>query len=337
MTKANKKVVRSTSSLTYLITGGAGFIGSHLAELLLDHGQRVLAIDNLSTGRMSNIESLLSHPSFHFCRADIMSEVALDRLASQSEIIIHLAATVGVEKIINSPAETIENNVKGTEVVLHTALRYGARVLIASTSEVYGKGLKIPFHEDDDVLLGSTCKNRWSYAASKMVDEFLGLAFVHEHGLPVVILRFFNTVGPRQTGQYGMVIPRFVGQALRGEPISVYGDGKQSRCFCNVRDVVRAVEELALSREAVGQVVNIGGHEEISIGELAKKVKVVTKSSSTIRRIPYDEAYAPGFEDMQRRVPDTSRVEKLIGWRPRVSLGETLAQVRDSIKAEMKR
>jgi UDP-glucose 4-epimerase len=320
-----------------LITGGAGFIGSHLAELLLTHGQKVLAIDNLSTGRLSNIERLHSNASFHFSRADIMSEVVLDRLASQSDIIIHLAATVGVDKIISSPAETIENNVKGTEVVLKAALRYGARVLIASTSEVYGKGLKIPFHEDDDVLLGATCKNRWSYAASKMVDEFLGLAYVHEHGLPVVVLRFFNTVGPRQTGQYGMVIPRFVGQALRGEPISVYGDGEQSRCFCNVHDVVRAVKALALSREAVGQVVNIGSHEEISIGELAKKVKAVTRSTSSIRRIPYDEAYAPGFEDMQRRVPDTSRVEKLVGWKPRISLNETLIQVRDSIKAEMRR
>jgi UDP-glucose 4-epimerase len=325
----------SQGPLTYLITGGAGFIGSHLADLLLSHNQRVLAIDNLSTGRMSNIEHLMDNPAFHFCRSDIMSEVALDRLASQSDIIVHLAATVGVEKIINSPAETIENNVKGTEVVLKTAIRYGSRVLIASTSEVYGKGAKIPFQEDDDVLLGATCKNRWSYAASKMVDEFLGLAYEHEHGLPVVILRFFNTVGPRQTGQYGMVIPRFVGQALRGEPICVYGKGDQSRCFCNVRDVVRAVEGLSLSPKAIGQVVNIGNHEEISIDALAKKVKAVTKSSSAIRHIPYDEAYAPGFEDMQRRVPDTTRVEKLLGWKPRVSLDETLIQVRDSIRAEM--
>jgi UDP-glucose 4-epimerase len=314
-----------------LITGGAGFIGSHLAELLLDHGHRVLAIDNLSTGRIENIQHLLGRGEFHFCRADVMSETVLDRLASEADIVVHLAASVGVELIITHPVETIENNIKGTEAVLQAALRYGSRVLIASTSEVYGKGARIPFKEDDDVLLGPTCRNRWSYAASKMVDEFLGLAYRQEYGLEVVLMRFFNTVGPRQTGQYGMVIPRFVGQAVRGEPISVYGDGSQSRCFCDVSDVVRAVAGLAMLPEADGKVVNIGGQQEISIRQLAERVKTVTGSSSSIRRIPYDEAYAPGFEDMQQRKPDTTLVEQLLGWKPRIALDETLRRVRDEL------
>lgn len=261
-----------------------------------------------------------------------MSNVALDRLASEADIIVHLAASVGVELIISNPVDTIETNVKGTEVVLQAALRYGCGVLIASSSEVYGKGAKIPFREEDDVLLGPTSKSRWSYAVSKMVDEFLGLAYQREHGLAVTILRFFNTVGPRQTGQYGMVVPRFVGQALRGEPITVYGDGKQSRCFCDVRDVVRAVVGLAVHPGAIGKVINIGSREEITIGELAEKVKVITGSSSPIQFIPYAEAYAPGFEDMARRVPDTSRIEALLGWKPEISLDKTLGRVRDSFK-----
>ena len=335
--KQRKNHKSKSNGLTYLITGGAGFIGSHLAELLLSKGHRVLAVDNLSTGRMANIEHLLDDPKFHFSRADIMSEVVLDRLASESNIIIHFAATVGVEKIISNPSETIENNVKGTEAVLRAAVRYDCRTLIASTSEVYGKGVKVPFSEDDDLLLGPTSRNRWSYAASKMVDEFLGLAYNHEYKLPVVIVRFFNTVGPRQTGQYGMVIPRFVGQALRGEPISVYGDGTQSRCFCDVADVVRAVEGLATLPDAVGKVINIGSEEEITITDLAEKVKKITGSTSPVRHISYDEAYAPGFEDMQRRVPDISRVGALIGWKPRIRLDETLRRVRDQIKQDMKR
>jgi len=316
---------------TYLITGGAGFIGSHLSDLLLSKGQNVLAIDDLSTGSMANIAHLTNQSRFQFCRANVMNETVLDRLASESDIIIHLAASVGVEKIVNSPAETIQNNVKGTEVVLEAALRYQSRVLIASTSEVYGKGSRIPFNEEDDVLLGATSKCRWSYAASKMVDEFLGLAYQSEYGLDVVVVRFFNTVGPRQTGQYGMVIPRFVGRALRNEPILVYGDGKQSRCFCDVSDVVRAVEGLATHPDAVNKVINIGSQEEISIGELAEKVKVLCNSNSEIKYIPYDEAYAPGFEDMQRRVPDISRVQSLIGWKPEISLDGTLKRVKEEI------
>jgi UDP-glucose 4-epimerase len=319
--------------MTYLITGGAGFIGSHLSDLLLRKGHRVLAIDNLSTGRMSNITHLLPHPDFHFSRADIATEVVLDRLASEADVIIHLAASVGVERIISNPVETISNNVGGTEVVLQAALRYGCRILVASTSEVYGKGARIPFSEEDDVLLGPTSKNRWGYAASKMVDEFLGLAYHHEYGLPVVVTRFFNTVGPRQTGQYGMVIPRFVGQALRGETITVYGDGSQSRCFCDVRDVIVAVDALCASPEAPGLVVNIGSQAEISILQLAQKIKEITGSSSEIELIPYDQAYAPGFEDMQRRLPDTSRVKDLVGWEPTISLDETLECVRDELRA----
>jgi UDP-glucose 4-epimerase len=319
---------------TYLVTGGAGFIGSHLCELLLTQGHRVLAIDNLSTGRMANIAHLVGNPSFRFCRDTIMSGVVLDRLASQSDVIVHLAASVGVQRIISHPVETIENNVNGTEFVLRAALRYGCRVLIASTSEVYGKGARIPFAEDDDVYLGPTCRNRWSYAASKMVDEFLGLAYLHEHGLPVVLVRLFNTVGPRQTGRYGMVVPRFVSQALRGKAITVYGDGTQSRCFCDVADVVRALDGLIAHPDAVGKVVNVGSHAEITIRQLAEKVKLITGSASSIRLVPYDEAYAPGFEDMQRRVPNTARVEGLLGWQPQLDLDETLRRVQAYLRAE---
>lgn len=319
------------SHKTYLITGGAGFIGSHLSERLLKKGHRVLSIDNLSTGRMSNITHLFKYDNFQFCRACITSEVVLDRMASESDVIVHLAASVGVERIISHPVETISNNVGGTEVVLKAALRYGCRILVASTSEVYGKGAKIPFAEEDDVLLGPTCRNRWGYAASKMVDEFLGLAYQREYGLPVVVTRFFNTVGPRQTGQYGMVIPRFVGQALRGETITVYGDGTQSRCFCDVRDVIKAVDDLCNSPDSTGKVTNVGSHAEISILALAEKVKEITGSNSPIKLIPYDEAYAPGFEDMMRRLPDTSRIESLIGWKPKITLDETLTCVRDEL------
>ncbi len=330
--KENSPLEMAKEPMTYLITGGAGFIGSHLSDRLLRKGHRVLSIDNLSTGRMSNVAHLLKNDCYQFARADIESEVVLDRLASEADIIVHLAASVGVERIISNPVETITNNVGGTEVVLQAALRYGCRILVASTSEVYGKGARIPFAEDDDVLLGSTSKNRWGYAASKMVDEFLGLAYQHEYGLPVVVTRFFNTVGPRQTGQYGMVIPRFVGQALRGEPITVYGDGTQSRCFCDVRDVIEAVDGLTTHPDAPGLVINVGSQAEISILDLAEKIKSATNSKSDIRLVPYDEAYAPGFEDMQRRVPDTTRIESLIGWKPKIDLDQTLASVREQLE-----
>ncbi len=321
---------------TILITGGAGFIGSHLADALLAHGYRVLAIDNLSTGRMENIRHLLADPNFHFARASIIThEAVLDRLASQADIIVHLAAAVGVELVVEHPVHTIETNVMGTENVLQAGLRYGCRVLIASTSEVYGKGSRIPFSEEDDVLLGSTSRNRWAYAASKMVDEFLGLAYQQEYGLPVVPFRLFNTVGPRQSGRYGMVIPRFVGQALRGEPITVYGDGSQRRCFCDVSDSVRAIIGLVQHAEAPGQLYNIGGTEEVSIRELAERVKAMTESCSEIMYIPYAEAYGQGFEDMSRRVPDTSRIQALLGWHPELSLDQILVRVRDELQSSL--
>jgi nucleoside-diphosphate-sugar epimerase len=319
---------------TYLITGGAGFIGSFLAELLLARKHRVLAIDDLSTGRLSNVEHLLADPNFHFARASIRDEVVLDRLASQADIVVHLAAAVGVKLIVEDPVRTIETNVIGTEAVLKAALRYGCRVLLASTSEVYGKGSRIPFREHDDVLLGATVHSRWAYAASKMVDEFLGLAYFREYELPVVVLRLFNTVGPRQTGRYGMVIPRLVGQALRGEPLTVFGDGSQRRCFCDVHDAVRAMVDLSKHPDAGGKVFNVGGTEEISIKELAGRVLRVTASASPITLVPYDQAYAPGFEDMARRVPDISRVGGLTGWMPTITLDETLASVRDYFQSQ---
>ena len=319
--------IRRINTHTALITGGAGFIGSHLADALLAVGFRVLAIDDLSTGSLDNIAHLIENPDFHFARASIADTVVLDRLASQAGVIFHLAAAVGVKLIVEHPVHTIETNIMGTEAVLQTALRYGCRALLASTSEVYGKGSKIPFSEEDDVLLGATDKSRWSYAASKMVDEFLGLAYLREYGVEVVPFRLFNTVGPRQTGRYGMVVPRFMRQALIGEPITVYGDGTQTRCFCDVRDVVQALIELARHPRAPGRVFNIGSTDEVSIAELAGRVSAITRSNSPIVNIPYAEAYAPGFEDMQRRVPDTTRIYDLIGWQPHRSLNEILQSV----------
>jgi UDP-glucose 4-epimerase len=318
-------------SMTVLVTGGAGFIGSHLADALLKHGHRVVVIDDLSTGRIENIQHLLGRSDFQFARASVTDAIVLDRLMSQARVTVHLAAAVGVKLIVERPVHTIETNVMGTEAVLKSALRYGCRTLIASTSEVYGKGARIPFAEEDDVLLGSTSKNRWAYAASKMVDEFLGLAYVREYGLPVVPFRLFNTVGPRQSSHYGMVIPRFMQAAMEGRTIEVYGDGTQSRCFCDVADVVRALMGLINRPEVSGTVLNIGGKEEITILGLAEKVKALSKSSSEIRFVPYSEAYAPGFEDMQRRLPDTTRIEQLLGWKPEYTLEQILTRVRDSL------
>ena len=316
-------------SMSYLITGGAGFIGSHLSEALLRAGHRVIAIDDLSTGRLDNVASLQDHPHFHFARAGIENQVVLDRLTSEVDVVVHLAAAVGVKLIVERPVQTIETNVGGTEHVLQAALRYGCRVVIASTSEVYGKGSKIPFAEDDDVVLGSTSRSRWAYAASKMVDEFLGLAYGREYELPVVILRLFNTVGPRQTGRYGMVIPRFIHQALNGDPITVYGDGTQSRCFCDVADVVPAIIGLAEHPDSPGRVFNVGGTESISILALAERIRDLTASVSEIVQVSYEEAYAPGFEDMARREPDIGRVSQLLGWYPRVPFREILQRAID--------
>ena len=320
-----------------LITGGAGFIGSHLAETLLARGDSVTVIDDLSTGSFANIEHLTGNPRFRFAIESITNEVVLDRLASECNVIYHLAAAVGVQLIIQQPVHTIETNVMGTEAVFKAALRYRAKVLVASTSEVYGKSGRVPFAEDDDITLGPTSRNRWAYAATKMVDEFLALAYHREHGLPVVIFRLFNTVGPRQTGRYGMVIPRFVRQALAGEPLTVYGDGSQSRCFCNVSDSVRAIAGLAEAPEAVGRVFNIGSTEEVTILELARRTLALASDGDDnwqqqIRFISYEDAYALGFEDMQRRVPDISRIGQTIGWSPRIPLDTTLQQVIDFVK-----
>lgn len=311
----------------YLVTGGAGFIGSHLSELLIQRGHRVTILDDLSTGRFENLTNISQHPSFRYAIEDIRNIHVLDRLVSECDLIIHLAAAVGVQKIINEPINTIEVNIGGTEAVLQAARRYRRKILIASTSEVYGKGVSFPFKEDDDSLLGPTIKSRWSYAASKAVDEFLSLAYHNEVGLPVVIFRLFNTVGPRQRGQYGMVVPRFIQWALKGEPILVYGDGEQSRCFGNVFDVVDAIYRLSLADEAIGQVFNIGSTEEISIRGLAERVIARSGSSSEIRLLPYDEAYSPGFEDFRRRVPSIAKISGAVGWGPTTSLDETLDQM----------
>lgn len=318
-----------------LITGGAGFIGSHLAESLLAAGHEVTIIDNLSTGRLANIERLDAHPRFRSAIEDIRNIHVMDRLISECDMIYHLAAAVGVQRIISEPIETIETNVGGTEVVLKTARRYRKKVLIASTSEVYGKGVRIPFHEDDDSLTGATTRSRWSYAASKAIDEFLALAYHRQVGLPVVIVRLFNTVGARQQGQYGMVLPRFVQWALRNEPIQVYGDGQQQRCFCNVRDVVAAVQALAEYPGAVGEVYNIGSNEEVTILELAERVRDRADSASEIRLVPYDQAYEAGFEDFRRRVPSLSKIQAAIGWSPTRSLDETIDEIIAYYREEM--
>ncbi len=310
-----------------LITGGAGFIGSHLAERLIKADYTVTIIDNLSTGQLKNLAALEGNPNFHAAYEDIRNVVVMDRLVSECDVIFHLAAAVGVQRIIEEPIETIETNIGGTEVVLKTARRYRKKVLIASTSEVYGKGARFPFSEDDDSLLGPTIRNRWSYAASKMVDEFYALAYHKEVDLPVVIFRLFNTVGPRQSGQYGMVLPRFARWALQGQPIQVYGDGEQSRCFCNVRDVIGAIQSLAELPQAVGEVFNIGSSEEISMRALAERVKARANSSSEIRLIPYEEAYETGFEDFRRRVPNLEKIRHAVEWEPTTSLDDTIDQI----------
>lgn len=312
-----------------LVTGGAGFIGSHLCELLVHNGHTVVAIDNLSTGRLDNISHLLPMPGFLFVRETITNSQVLDRLTSEADIIIHLAAVVGVKLIVEDPVNTIITNIMGTEAVLTTANRYGCKVMLASTSEVYGKGFKVPFNEEDDCVMGPTSHSRWAYATSKAIDEFLGLAYYRQFGLPVVVMRFFNTVGPRQTGRYGMVIPRFVRQALLNEPITVYGDGEQSRCFADVADIIDAINKLSSNPAAVGQVFNIGSTEEVTIRELAELVIAATGSQSKVIYVPYEEAYALGFEDMRRRVPDLTKVHQLIGYEPRFTLEATLKRVID--------
>ncbi len=310
-----------------LLTGGCGFIGSHLTETLLDGGDEVTVVDDLSTGRFENIEHLVDRPDFQFAIDTITNETVMDRLVSECDIIYHLAAAVGVELIVKDPIHVIETNIQGTDTVLRIGARYRKKIMLASTSEVYGKGDRVPFGEEDDRVLGPTTRSRWSYACSKAMDEFLALAYARERALPVVIMRFFNTVGPRQTGRYGMVIPRFVQQALNGKPITVYGDGQQSRCFAFVGDVVRAAVALAQEPSAVGEIFNIGSTEEVTIEELAKRVVRLTDSPSEIVHVPYDEAYEEGFEDMRRRVPDIRKLKRCIGWKPSVDLDGILRRV----------
>lgn len=310
-----------------LITGGAGFIGSHLVDRLLADGYRVTIIDNLSTGRWENIAHHDQNPNFRYAIDDIRNEMIIDRFMSECDVIFHLAAAVGVKLIVEKPIDTIETNIRGTEIVLQAASRYRKRVLVASTSEVYGKSNNVPFGEDDDGVFGATTKSRWSYAVSKAMDEFLALAYFEAQNLPVTIFRLFNTVGPRQVEHYGMVVPRFIKAALAGEPIEVYDDGKQSRCFGNVYDVVDALVKLSQCDAAIGQVFNIGSTEEVTILELAQRVKSTTNSSSEIRHVSYEHAFKKGFEDMRRRVPNTSKIQRAIGWQATTKLDETLAQM----------
>jgi UDP-glucose 4-epimerase len=315
-----------------LITGGAGFVGSHLAEALLARGDEVFVLDDLSTGSIENISHLKTNPLFHYTIDTVANEPVLAELIDRCDTIVHLAAAVGVKLIVESPVRTIETNVHGTEVVLKIANKKKKLVLIASTSEVYGKSTVVPFQEDADLVLGPTTKHRWAYACSKMIDEFLALAYWKERKLPVIIVRLFNTVGPRQTGQYGMVVPNFVRQALAGVPITVFGDGTQSRSFTYVGDVVRAMVALINEPRAVGQVFNIGNGKEITIAALAEKIKAMTGSSSPIVTIPYDQAYEAGFEDMPRRVPDIQKIRALIGYEPTVELDEILTRVIASLR-----
>ncbi len=318
-----------------LITGGAGFIGSHLAERLLEAGYEVTLLDNLSTGRYENIAHLDGHPRLRFVVGTILNESLVDKLVERCEVVFHLAAAVGVELIIQKPLESLMTNIRGSEVVLEMAHRYRKKVLIASTSEIYGKNINGPLREDTDRVLGSPLKSRWSYSTSKAVDEILAYVYWKEKGVPTVIVRLFNTVGPRQSGAYGMVVPRFVGQALKGEPLMVHGSGKQSRCFLHVADVVNALVKLIDHPKAVGDVFNLGSQEEVTIDALATLVIRLTNSSSRIVRVPYEEAYEEGFEDMPRRVPDTSKIRELIGFRPTRNLEEIIQSVVESIRQSL--
>jgi UDP-glucose 4-epimerase len=310
-----------------LITGGAGFLGSHLAERLIELGHHVVVLDDLSTGQMSNLTRLLGHPRFQHRVGSVTDVPLVAELVDVADVTVHLAAAVGVRLIVERPVHTIATNVHGTEVVLACAAKKRKHVILASTSEVYGKSAKVPFPENDDVSLGATVHSRWAYACSKALDEWLALAYWREQRVPVTICRFFNTVGPRQTGRYGMVLPSFVAQALRGEPITVFGSGEQTRCFAHVKDVIEAVVRLMTTSAAIGQVFNIGTDAEVSMNDLAELVRTQAESDSPIVHIPYDHAYAEGFEDMQRRVPDCSKLERTIGFRPTTPLGAIVADV----------
>ncbi len=313
--------------MRHLITGGAGFIGSHLSEALLKRGDEVFILDDLSTGSVENIRHLKAHERFHYFFDSITNKQLLAELVDESDVVFHLAAAVGVRLIVESPVRTLETNVYGTQLVLDAASKKKKLVVAASTSEIYGKSDKVPYREDADLVLGATTMSRWSYAASKALDEFLALSYWRERKQPVIVMRLFNTVGPRQIGRYGMVLPNFVRQALDGAPITIFGTGKQSRCFCDVRDAIESILRLVANDRAIGEVVNIGSDEEISIEGLAQLVKQRTKSDSPISYTPYDQAYEPGFEDMIRRVPALEKLQKLTGFRPRTPLTEIVDRV----------
>jgi UDP-glucose 4-epimerase len=315
-----------------MITGGAGFIGSYLAEQLIDNGHQVVVLDNLSTGRLENVTHLENQPNFKLVIGSILNEGLVDKLVERCDVIFHLAAAVGVELIIKQPVESLTTNIKGSEIVLEMAHRYRKKVLITSTSEIYGKNTDGPLKEDDDRILGSPLKTRWSYSTAKAVDEMLAYVYWKEKGVSSIMVRLFNTVGPRQTGAYGMVLPRFISQALKNETLTVYGTGKQSRCFTHVRDVTAALIKLMQEPKAVGEVFNIGSQEEISIEDLARKVIKLTRSKSRIEYISYDKAYEKGFEDMQRRVPDITKINKLIGFNPTYNLSDIIIDMIDYFK-----
>ena len=311
--------------MKYLITGGAGFIGSHLAEKLITRGEQVVIMDNLSTGSDINLSMIKAKITFQ--DGNILDKAAIDKLVSESDYVVHLAAALGVLNIINKPLESLKTNLQGSEVVLEACDKYRKPVLIASTSEIYGKNNKVPLNEEDDRIIGHPLKSRWSYSEAKAVDESLAYFYYLENKLPIRIVRFFNTVGPRQVGHYGMVVPRFVSAALKNEPLSVYGSGDQIRCFCHVDDAVRALLLVMDSEKAVGEVFNVGNNQQISIMELAKKVIALTGSSSTIEKIAYEKAYPKGFEDMQRRVPDISKINKVLGWTPKIKLDQIIKDI----------
>jgi len=313
--------------MNVLITGGAGFIGSHLADAMLGQGHAIIVVDDLSTGSLDNIASLLDKRNFQFVRESVRNAATMTVLVDRCDVVFHLAAAVGVQLIVDEPVHTIETNIHGSEVVLNLANKFRRKIVVASTSEVYGKNTKVPFSEDDDTTLGSTRFTRWSYACSKMVDEFLALAYHDQYGLPTIAGRFFNTIGPRQSGAYGMVVPRFVRAALRNQPLEVYGTGDQSRCFCHVADVVDAVIKLIACERAVGEVVNIGSGESITIADLARKVIAMTGSSSQVRSLTYEQAYGRPFDDMLIRRPDLTKIRNLIGYEPAYTLDQTLTEI----------
>jgi UDP-glucose 4-epimerase len=322
--------------MKYLITGGAGFIGSHLAERLIAMGEEVLILDDLSTGRLENLAAIEENERLHLTIASVMEEDVFESLVKESDIVFHLAAAVGVRLIVESPVRTIETNIHGTELALKFANRYRKKVLLASTSEIYGKNNQVPFKEDDDMVLGNTMKSRWSYACSKAIDEFLALSYYREKRLPVIIVRLFNTVGPRQVSQYGMVLPRFVRQALEGKPLTIYDDGKQARCFCHVTDVIDAFIKLSQCKDAVGEVFNVGSEDEITIERLARKVKQLVNDKVELQYVPYVEAYGKGFEDMRRRVPDISKIKKFTGFKTTKNIDEIILDVKEHFESAKK-